>query len=123
MKSEKLPSASKVISNSQVDWSEALALINGIPDTPYTVKSIEITSDQEQLQETSQNNLKEPSISNQDFGRKYSGHQSTNCIKEASPTNMMTEDADEFNTSNSIVKMKESHNRFEAFIKKARYST
>jgi hypothetical protein len=123
IKSENLQSTSKDTLNSQFDWSEALALINGIPDTPYAVKSIEITSDQEQAKEISQDKLKEHSISNDDLSRKYSGFEGPSGIEEASPSNMMAEETDEYNTSNSIVKMKESHNRFEAFIKKARYST
>ena len=108
----------KASENSDVDWSQALALINGIPDTPYANKSIEINKS-DSLNGLSANESKDSIASNGELKREYSEAES---ITEASQSCIMSGINDEYDTSNSIVKMKESHSRFAAFLKKARHS-
>ena len=108
----------KTLENSDVDWSQALALINGIPDTPYANKSIEINKS-DSINGISVNESKDSIAPN---GKQKTEYSEAENIKEASQSCIMSAINDEFDTSNSIVKMKESHSRFAAFLKRARHS-
>ena len=117
-------STTKVDAHSQADWSQALALINEVPDAPFIAKTIGMTSDADQNKPISNDTSGEVSISNDDDGDKYSEGASSNLKVNASLSTKVTRmgNIEEDGASNIIVKMKESHNRFEAFLKKARHS-
>ena len=106
----------KTLENSDVDWNQALALINDIPDTPYASNSIEINKS-DSIKAISAHESKDSKVSN--VRTEYSDADN---MKEASQSSMLNGNNDEFDTSNSIVKMKESHSRFAAFLKKGRHS-
>ena len=117
-------STTKEDAHSQADWSQALALINEVPDAPFIAKTIGMTSDVDQNKPISNDTSGEVSISNDDDGDKYSEGASSNLKVNASLSTKVTRmgNIEEDGASNIIVKMKESHNRFEAFLKKARHS-
>jgi hypothetical protein len=83
-----------------------------------------MTSDVDQNKPISNDTSGEFSISIDDDGDKYSEGASSNLKVDTSLSTKVTRmgSIEEDCASNIIVKMKESHNRFEAFLKKARHS-
>ena len=121
LKPRKMPPTSKETLGSEVDWNQALAIINGIPDTPNAVKPLEMKPELGKTTNIPQEDPKINNISDTDFGKKCSEFSGVNGASEPSKTNRLIGETYDFSTSNSIVKMKESHNRFRAFIKKGRH--